>query len=210
MGPELFNPKKFGLKDGRPTKPSDCYALGMVVYEVLSGKVPFYRYGHYAVVLKVSEGKRPKQPHGAKGAWFGDDLWNLLQHCWKPSPDDRPRAREVLDRLEKVSGSWTPPLRTMADSPTEAPATWDAESSTEESVDECEIVSPPPLQQLKLEGNPNRNLICPSAHHHSALPNGTPDQRALGTTMKNLGGLGESERIVNRVSRMGLLDSTWH
>ena len=32
--PELLDPEQFGLTDSRPTKQSDCYALGMVVYEV--------------------------------------------------------------------------------------------------------------------------------------------------------------------------------
>ena len=34
MSPELLDPDRFGIADCRPTKQSDCYALGMVVYEV--------------------------------------------------------------------------------------------------------------------------------------------------------------------------------
>ena len=34
MSPELLDPDQFGITDCRPTKQSDCYALGMVVYEV--------------------------------------------------------------------------------------------------------------------------------------------------------------------------------
>lgn len=34
MNPELLYPDKFGIEDPRPTMQSDCYALGMVVYEV--------------------------------------------------------------------------------------------------------------------------------------------------------------------------------
>ena len=34
MSPELLYPEGYGTSDGRPTKQSDCYALGMVVYEV--------------------------------------------------------------------------------------------------------------------------------------------------------------------------------
>ena len=34
ISPELLYPAMFGLDDSRPTKQSDCYALGMVVYEV--------------------------------------------------------------------------------------------------------------------------------------------------------------------------------
>ena len=34
MSPELLCPEQFKLDDNRPTTQSDCYALGMVVYEV--------------------------------------------------------------------------------------------------------------------------------------------------------------------------------
>ena len=37
MSPELLHPEKFGMlesEDNRPTRQSDCYALGMVIYEV--------------------------------------------------------------------------------------------------------------------------------------------------------------------------------
>ena len=35
--PELLDPERFGIsesEDNRPTRQSDCYALGMVIYEV--------------------------------------------------------------------------------------------------------------------------------------------------------------------------------
>jgi hypothetical protein len=37
MSPELLDPEMFGIPQSegdRPTRQSDCYALGMVVYEV--------------------------------------------------------------------------------------------------------------------------------------------------------------------------------
>jgi len=37
MSPELLDPERFGMpesENNRPTKQSDCYALGMVIYEV--------------------------------------------------------------------------------------------------------------------------------------------------------------------------------
>ena len=37
MSPELLDPERFGIpqsEGNRPTKQSDCYALGMVIYEV--------------------------------------------------------------------------------------------------------------------------------------------------------------------------------
>ena len=47
MSPELIAPVEFGLTNSRPTTASDCYAFGMVVYETISGHVPFMLYGVY-------------------------------------------------------------------------------------------------------------------------------------------------------------------
>lgn len=108
MSPELFDPEEFGLKDGRQTKHSDCYALGMVIYEVLSGQVPFSWRHDYAIIGGIIKGERPRRPRGAVGAWFTDDIWSILECCWKPRPADRPNIKEVFRCLEKVSRSWTP------------------------------------------------------------------------------------------------------
>ena len=113
MGPELFYPEKFGLTERRMTKSSDCYALGMVVYEVLSGKLPFHHYkyhGGVASMWKIINGHRPERPQGGEGLWFTDDVWDILERCWKPNPDDRPSVEDVLCRLEEASRSWTPTL----------------------------------------------------------------------------------------------------
>ena len=42
MAPELLYSAKFGLEKGLPSKEADIYALGMTVYQVLTGKWPFY------------------------------------------------------------------------------------------------------------------------------------------------------------------------
>jgi hypothetical protein len=34
MSPELLDPEMFEVQGDRPTRQSDCYALGMVIYEV--------------------------------------------------------------------------------------------------------------------------------------------------------------------------------
>ena len=45
MSPELLDPDRFGMIDCRPTKQSDCYALGMVVYEVRADAVILFPQG---------------------------------------------------------------------------------------------------------------------------------------------------------------------
>lgn len=104
MSPERLNPVQFGVTDSRPTKDSDCYALGMVILEVLSGDVPFTRdCNEFMVMKKVLEGERPGRPQGVEGEWFTNDLWEMLQACWSPGRKDRPTAEAVFDSLTETS-----------------------------------------------------------------------------------------------------------
>ena len=103
MSPELLHPGLFGFKDSRPTKGSDCYALGMVILEVLSGQAPFAGDGGHIVMRKVIDGERPERPGVA---WFTDDLWRTLEQCWLPQPGDRPTAEAVLECLEPLPATW--------------------------------------------------------------------------------------------------------
>ena len=94
MSPELLNPQRFGLKKSRPTKSSDCYALGMVIYETISGHLPFHQHSNPTVVLMVSSGERP-----LRKAWFTDSLWEMLELCWEHQPNARPSVEGVLQHL---------------------------------------------------------------------------------------------------------------
>jgi serine/threonine protein kinase len=96
MSPELLSPQQFDFRGSRPTRHLDCYALGMVVYEVLSGRLPFYQYADWVVFGHVVEGKRPWRPQGVEGSWFTDDVWGVLEHCWMRQPDSRPSIKGVL------------------------------------------------------------------------------------------------------------------
>ena len=105
MGPELLYPRKFGLENSQPTKSSDCYALGMVILEVLSGQVPFASDKDFVVMRKVTNGERPERP---REVWFTDDLWRILEQCWSSQPENRPTAEVVLECLGPLSAVWQP------------------------------------------------------------------------------------------------------
>jgi len=107
--PELFNPEGFGLKESRPTEASDCYALGMVIYEVLSGRKPFALWEDPVVIQKVLDGKRPGRPRGGEGKLFTDGIWKILELCWNHRPCDRIKAKTILLGLEEDSFSSWPP-----------------------------------------------------------------------------------------------------
>src|SRR6267378_4011787 len=52
-GPELYDPERFGLGHNCPTIYSDCYALGMVIYETINGRLPFHEYSKFMVVKVI-------------------------------------------------------------------------------------------------------------------------------------------------------------
>ena len=144
MSPELLDPD---IQVHRRTKHSDCYAFGMVIYEVLDRRLPFYQYTDPAVVGKIVKGERPGRPQGPEGVLgFTDDVWEILGLCWTPLPQDRPGVEDVLKCLEKVASSWTlPSLLSIAvlsapNSPT--PNTFDITSEESMDVDEGEVPSP--------------------------------------------------------------------
>lgn len=127
MSPELLDPERFNLKDSRPTRQSDIYALGMVVHEVLSGRPPFPRCKDAVVIQKVMGGERPQRPQGSRGARFKDGIWEMLELCWKAERDDRPSLITLLQCLEGATQPSSPPspISTVnEDVGTEADDTW--------------------------------------------------------------------------------------
>jgi len=98
MSPERIVPQEFGLKDGRPTESSDCYSLGMVIYETISGNPPFHKHVDMSVSVKVSKGEHPP-----RGTEFTESLWKMLEMCWAFQPNSRPSIEDVLHCLDTGS-----------------------------------------------------------------------------------------------------------
>lgn len=124
--PELLDPHAFGFKSCQPSKESDCYSLGMTIYEVLFiyhihqracrpdtlkvliGKVPFYEVGAGAVMMRIVRGIRPERPRLSHAIGFTDPVWATVKECWKEYHSDRPGAPTVARCLATAAAQWTP------------------------------------------------------------------------------------------------------
>ena len=78
--------------------------MAMVIFEVLSGGIPFPDYDATWVVVEVPQGERPGRPQGAEGAWFMNDVWEMVKRCWSPQPESRPTAEAVVEFFDGISG----------------------------------------------------------------------------------------------------------
>ena len=120
MAPELFD------GESRPSRESDIYALGMVIYEVctlyawrigpddslpqvLAHTRPFSPIIHYAVPALVISGKRPLRPTNRDILGLSDNVWLLMEKCWDLDPSVRPHISDILALFETTSRRWISP-----------------------------------------------------------------------------------------------------
>jgi serine/threonine protein kinase len=93
LAPEMITANEWG-------KSTDTYAFGIMLWELLSGKIPFIKPGEdpmpTALLVRIASGERPDM---ADVAGADQDLKNLMQACWAQKPSDRPSMRTVVDIL---------------------------------------------------------------------------------------------------------------
>ena len=102
--PELLFPTKFGLDKGVPSKEADVYALGMMVYQVLTGKWPFYPRREAEVMHAIVFGERPPKPKNAEEIGMTEVVWDLLRECWREDRMTRPTIINILRKFCEIIG----------------------------------------------------------------------------------------------------------
>lgn len=81
------------------TQASDIYAMSLVLWEVLTGQVPYREYGNQANIrTKVLQGCRPPIYPNCDRNYAA-----LMCLCWQEIPDQRP---DISFLVEVVSGCW--------------------------------------------------------------------------------------------------------
>ncbi len=84
------------------THRSDLYSVGVILYELLTGKLPF-RGDETMDVLLAHATEAPPAFSTVSPAWIPPAIEEVVQNCLAKSPDDRPpSARELWERFESA------------------------------------------------------------------------------------------------------------
>ncbi|KAF8129311.1 kinase-like domain-containing protein [Boletus edulis] len=77
------------------TTQSDVYSFGSIMFQILSGKVPYHYYKREAQVLHaISKGKTPKRP---SSALVTERRWMFIQRCWSAVDTLRPLSEKIVE-----------------------------------------------------------------------------------------------------------------
>ena len=78
------------------TEASDWYSVGVILYQALTGRLPFE--GTYAEILQKKQTRKPSPPR----EWFDEIpewLDQLTLDLLQPIPKDRPKSIDILERI---------------------------------------------------------------------------------------------------------------
>ncbi|GBC05370.1 hypothetical protein RclHR1_00620010 [Rhizophagus clarus] len=98
-----IDPKKFDDKAYTLNEKSDVYSIGVLFWEISSGRPPFHNKGYdkgYDITLAISilNGARESIVSETPDAYA-----KIYTDCWNGKPKERPFASEVLERLKKAN-----------------------------------------------------------------------------------------------------------
>ncbi|KAF0371507.1 kinase-like protein [Gigaspora margarita] len=96
--PAFIEPKCINNPKYRRGKKSDIYSLGVIFWEISSGKPPFESYNRDQIVVALHGGKREAPVKDTPSFYV-----KLYQQCWDGDPDKRPDVTYVINILDKFA-----------------------------------------------------------------------------------------------------------
>ncbi|GBB95590.1 hypothetical protein RclHR1_02570024 [Rhizophagus clarus] len=93
-----IDPKRFIINNYKLTKKSDVYSVGVLLWQISSGRRPFYNVNYNIMLsLEITNGKREEVIKGTPAEYS-----NLYMDCWKDEPDERPNIQQVVSILGQL------------------------------------------------------------------------------------------------------------
>ncbi|EXX57236.1 uncharacterized protein OCT59_023851 [Rhizophagus irregularis] len=95
-----IDPKKFSSHSFSLNEKSDVYSIGVLLWEISSGKPPFDGISSFSLILQISQGHRETPVPDTPTAYV-----NLYTECWNGEPDSRPTVNQVDARLKAINNN---------------------------------------------------------------------------------------------------------
>jgi serine/threonine protein kinase len=94
IAPEIFQGQKY-------TKTSDIYSFGMIMWELMTGRRPFWDATHDTdLIIRICDGLRPPIVTNAPEGYI-----ELMQECWHYDPTKRPTVIDIHEKIITIKSN---------------------------------------------------------------------------------------------------------